>query len=149
MYKYNGENWYKAPVWYKRLRRWFVWIGGWEKANCIGWHLRHREKVPKYKYQIKDFAKGMTMKEVEEYFKTNPYKMKTRFWHTPTPISFLGHRITIQSFGIYFSLRSGYLVIIWDKRQGRKCYISRNGTSSKAHIWFYGTPKEILDSIEN
>ena len=46
MYKFNGEKWYKAPVWYKRLRRWFIWLGGWEKPNCTGWKFRIKETVP-------------------------------------------------------------------------------------------------------
>ena len=46
MYKFNGQKWYKAPVWYKRLRRWFIWIGGWEKPNCTGWKFRIKETVP-------------------------------------------------------------------------------------------------------
>ncbi|MDM8310783.1 hypothetical protein QUW36_01805 [Clostridium cadaveris] len=146
MYKYNGEKWYKAPAWYKRLRRWFIWIGGWEKANCSGWHLRYREKVPKYTSQTKDFAKGMNVSELEEYYKTHPYKMKTRFWYTPTPISLFGHRITIQDFGIYLSTRNrGYLVWNWNDK---KCYVSPNGTPSNAIKWYFGTPKEIINEIK-
>lgn len=44
-YHYNGEDqvWYvrKAGVLH-RIRKWFIWIGGWEKANDGGWRLFRR-----------------------------------------------------------------------------------------------------------
>jgi hypothetical protein len=112
MYKNNGEYWYEAPPLYKRIRKWFLWIGGWEKSNSEGWHFRY------------DHGE----------------------WRSPTPMSFLGHKITIQHFGIYFRLPSGHLHIGWSKNQGRKCYISPDGTPQNAHTWFWGLPKDILNS---
>ena len=140
MYKFNGEYWYKAPTLLKRIRKWFIWIGGWEKANCKGWHFRHKEMVPKYDYQYEEI-KGMNVGEMKEYLKDKPHKYKATFWYDPTPISFFGHRITIQTFGIYFSLPHTYIVINW---RDKKMYSSRNGTPGSAHAWFFGTPKEIV-----
>jgi hypothetical protein len=37
---WNGERWYvNEQSLLKRVRRWFVWFGGWERANG-GWQLR-------------------------------------------------------------------------------------------------------------
>jgi hypothetical protein len=38
---WNGERWYvnQQSAW-KRVRRWFVWVGGWERANGEGWQFR-------------------------------------------------------------------------------------------------------------
>lgn len=41
-YRNNGENWYRdsRSIW-KRVRQWFIWVGGWELANGSGWKLKH------------------------------------------------------------------------------------------------------------
>ena len=144
MYKFNGEKWYKAPVWYKRLRKWFIWIGGWEKPNCTGWHFRIKETVPLPK--DKEICIGMNRGQLTEFLKDRPHKTRTVCWLDPTPISFFGHRITIQSFGIHLSVRSGWIVCNW---KSKKCYISKNGTPQDAYCWFFGTPKDILDKVKN
>ena len=39
--KWNGEQWYECNHSIaKRIRRWLIWIGGWEKANGAGWRFR-------------------------------------------------------------------------------------------------------------
>jgi hypothetical protein len=42
-YHYNGNNWYERrwSLW-QHIRTWFIWIGGWEKANGKGWKLFSR-----------------------------------------------------------------------------------------------------------
>lgn len=41
IYRWSGEYWYadRRSLW-KRVRQWFIWVGGWEKANGQGWRLR-------------------------------------------------------------------------------------------------------------
>jgi hypothetical protein len=41
-YHWNGEYWYERnwSLWH-HIRTWFIWIGGWEKANGAGWRLRY------------------------------------------------------------------------------------------------------------
>jgi len=38
IYRWNGEEWYLRN-WglFHIIRNWFIWIGGWEKANGLGW----------------------------------------------------------------------------------------------------------------
>lgn len=39
-YHHNGEHWYVRD-WslFHHIRNWFIWIGGWEKANGSGWEI--------------------------------------------------------------------------------------------------------------
>src|SRR5690349_11986919 len=62
---WNGERWYVNEMsLLKRVRRWFIWIGGWELANGRGWRLR------------------------------TPREQGRQIWMHPTPVSVLGHRAT-------------------------------------------------------
>lgn len=151
MYKFNGESWYKAPTLLKRIRKWFIWIGGWEKANCSGWHFRHKEIAPKFPEQYEEI-KGMNIGEMKDYLKDKPHRYVTTFWYNPLPISLFGHRFTIQPFGVYLRLSSEYLVFSWNQRRKGKIvfrmYRSKNGTPQDAHVWYFGTPKEIIYTAE-
>lgn len=42
-YHWNGENWYSRN-WslLHHIRHWFIWFGGWEKANGEGWKILRR-----------------------------------------------------------------------------------------------------------
>lgn len=140
MYKYNGEYWYKAPPLLKRIRKWFIWIGGWERPNSTGWRFRIKTVAPKTKEQI-EYCQGKTFGEIKEYLKDKPHKTPTICWNTPTPICLFGHRITIQGFGVYISTKQGY--IVWDWKH-KYCYKSVNGTPSKAHVWYFGAPPDII-----
>lgn len=153
MYKFNGEHWYKAPVWYKRIRKWFIWIGGWEKANCEGWRIFRKDYVPHrdkdgkiIKEQIDKFNSLTSLAEKEE-FKKKHWKVKYHL-NDPTPFSLFGHWFVCYGWGMRFSLKSGYLTITWSKAEGKKCYISPNGTPSKAHTWYWGAPREIKESVK-
>lgn len=64
-WQYNGEYWFfENHSLFKRIRTWFVWFGGWEKANQTGWKFTWRG-----------------------------YGNKLKF-HDPFPLSFFGHRLT-------------------------------------------------------
>lgn len=106
--RFNGERWYvdRRSLW-KRVRTWFVWVGGWEEANGAGWRFR----IP---------------------------VGSRRIWMTPTPVSFLGHRLTI--FGHWFDFRVPGGVLVVNFRE-RHAYISRDGTPSSAHHWLWGYRK--------
>lgn len=40
IYRWNDEYWYQDKRnWLRRIRQWFIWVGGWEKANGAGWQL--------------------------------------------------------------------------------------------------------------
>jgi len=148
MIKHNGEQWYEAPPLYKRIRKWFFWIGGWEKANCKGWRFSINSERPRQLTSSeKEKVKCMSHEERLQFAKTIP-KENHRIWLDPFPMSFLGHRITFYSWGMNLKVKEGYLYLIWSKNEGRKCYISSNGTPWGAHIWYWGTPKEILKEIE-
>lgn len=71
-YRWNGEYWYadRRSLW-KRVRQWFVWVGGWEKANGAGWQFRI------------------------------PYVGKPDWlWLSAAPVSVFGHRATWYGWGI-------------------------------------------------
>jgi hypothetical protein len=59
---------------------------------------------------------------------------------SPTPISLLGGRITFYS-GRWVDIKTkhGWLVI-----QKKYCYISRDGTPSEAHVFYWGAPPGIV-----
>lgn len=41
-YNFNGEGWYLDDrTLFKRIRQWFIWIGGWELANGKGWRFTY------------------------------------------------------------------------------------------------------------
>jgi hypothetical protein len=144
MYKNNDEYWYEAPPLHKRIRKWFFWLGGWEKANSAGWrfYMKHTRPKKPTKEQ-REILVNLTPKEQHEYIKTLPERYE-RVWLSPFPISLLGHRITFYNWGMNIRTSEGYFCITWDKNQGRKCYISYDGTPSNAHIWYWGVPRDIL-----
>ena len=80
--RWNGEYWYvdqRSP--WRRIRRWCIWVGGWERANGAGWCLR----IPS--------ATG------------------GHLWMSPTPISLAGHRVTIHRHWFQVRIASGHLVV--------------------------------------
>lgn len=117
IYRWNGEYWYyDRRTWLKRVRQWFLWIGGWEQANGAGWKFR-----------------------------------TTRGNHrrSPTPIALFGHRITWYGWGGQIRLRRGWLV--FTKRihaEGRRCYISKDGTPSMAVVWYSGAPRDVVSKAK-
>ena len=164
MYKYyeNSNMWYEEPHIIKRIRKWFIWIGGLERANSTGWQFKYgrdlcipTKRTPK---ETSDFlmTSGHTVGEINNYIKNlSPEVKKTLkrtkgHWNGPTPITLFGRRITIQSFGIYLSRKhSQYLCILWSshskRRKGEKLriYLSPNGTPKDATIWYKGIPNDI------
>jgi len=149
MYKWNGEEWYKAAPLHKRIRKWFFWLGGWEKPNCLGWRVFDKDYLPSKKMTREELDKhveiinNMKTSEERDEYKRKHFKRIKRKLREITPCSFFGNTLTIQNFGVYISVRSGYLVINWNKHMGRKCYISPNGTPGSAHTWYWGTPSDI------
>ena len=112
-YHWNGEFWYRRD-WslFHRIRNWFIWIGGWEKANGEGWEIFHKT------------FQGW------------------RIWD-PTPISLFGHRVTF--FGNWWQMRThlGYLTV-----SRVHAYISRDGTTSTATIFYWGAPPDIVRQVQ-
>ena len=94
---------------FKRIREWFVWFGGWEKANGKGWRF---------------------------YLNSTRQGKPHRIWLGPTPVSLFGHHITFFTWGFQVALRHDYLVIVW--RPYRACYFSPNGTPWAATRRFWG-----------
>ena len=82
-YHWNHEEnrWYMRD-WnlFHHLRHWFVWVGGWEKANGAGWNF---------------FYRGANGK---------------RRLLSPTPISLFGHRITFYGWGWQIRVGKRWLV---------------------------------------
>ena len=76
------------------------------------------------------------------YFQFRPIKC----WDV-TPVSFLGHRITLYGWGWEIKTPWGWLV--YSKGGGcRRCYISKTATPDGAHTWFFGEPHEVVESVE-
>jgi len=115
-YHHNGENWYyDTRSMFKRIRRWFIWIGGWEKANSSGWKL------------FRTRANGM------------------RSLCNPAPIALLGHRIIHYSWGMDFRLPRRWLSVHWgDSLRGWYIYLSLDGTPSGATCWLLNPPYDVV-----
>lgn len=73
---------------------------------------------------------------------------------SPTPVSILGHRVTVYDWGASARLPNGdSLVVSWcgvaRERRWRsepaEMYISPNGTPGKAHTWFIGAPRDVRE----
>jgi len=111
----------------KRIRRWIIWIGGWEKANSSGWKF--------------------TIEHTHCNRKTGRITTIHRYLD-PTPISLFGNFLTIQPFGIHISTRWGYLCWSWRKLMQERpnlghCYLSPNATPSAATKWFWGKNRKL------
>lgn len=118
-YHHNGECWYKRN-WsiFHWIRNWFIWVGGWEKANGKGWQFR-----------------------IE-------YSSGNKGWMSPTPIAMFGHRIVIFNFfhpWVDIRLKRFRGILVFNMRKKLKCYISKDGTPSAAHIWLWNTPSEVKE----
>ena len=119
---WNGEYWYfdKRPL-LMRVRQWLIWVGGWEHGNRRDGHNQWRP----FRYSQVDHR-----------------------WHvkSPTPLSFFGHRITFQWFGVDVRRRRDYLCWHWRQRSFDRpgkgyAYLSHNATPWGAHHWFWGWEK--------
>lgn len=118
-YKHNGEYWYvDARSPFKRVRNWLIWFGGWEKADGAGWKIR------------RDSPRGGI--------------------YGPRPVSILGHRVTF--FGSWFDVRLPHTILVVRLRAGYDggpyAYLSRDGTSSRAHHWLFGAPRGVRKAAE-
>jgi len=91
---------------WKRLRRWFVWFGGWERPELSQWDRG---------------AKAW------DFF--NTYSGKRRL-NSPTPMSMLGHRITFFGWGLQVKVGKGSFVVASNSANGRadRAYWSPDGT---------------------
>jgi hypothetical protein len=124
-YNYNGEFWYcdRRPLWL-RLRQWLIWFGMWEDPRRSGRGLR-------------------PLRGADERHR--------RGWlRDPTPVSILGHRATFFGWGI--QVRLGRSWFVWcfrrfGERWRGKAYVSRDGTSARAHLWFWGEPHEVRKAV--
>lgn len=73
-----------------------------------------------------------------------------------TPLSFLGHRLTIH--GYWFNAKTpwGWLVVRFERHPVtnkvlpsiESVYISHNGTPGGAHVWLKGAPNELVKHLE-
>jgi hypothetical protein len=133
--EYNGEYWYHdiRPPWLRMLR-WLVWMGGWEEVIWTpeGVTTRYR---PRYAMRLALCARGHRSR-------------RWAVWHSLTPLSLFGHKITFQSFGFHISTRRGYLCVSWPPHTspgaaGWRVYWSPNATPSSATWWLSGAPREV------
>lgn len=60
-----------------------------------------------------------------------------------TPISLIGHRVTL--YGHWFDVKLPIGVLVVNVRD-RYAFISRNGTPGAAHTWLYGAPHDIRNA---
>jgi hypothetical protein len=101
-YHYNGEFWYRdrrsLPG---RLRRWLIWVGGWEQPDGRG--------GASWRFSI-------------------PWTPEQRIRLAPTPVSLFGHRVTFYGWGGNLRLPTGdYLV--WSRcDRAWRVYLSPDGT---------------------
>jgi hypothetical protein len=116
-YRWNGEYWYRDEGQLRRAVKWVAWFGGWEA---------HSPKRP----WTGVGGKHWTFRE--------RFKMLT-------PVSLLGHRISIYGWGWSARNRRGSLV--WTKRD-RSLYFSHDGTPDGATIWFRGAPRHVRAAAE-
>lgn len=78
---WNGERWYERNFSiFKRIRIWFLCVGGWERANHTRWEILWRDGQGKLK--IKD----------------------------PTPVGLFGHLIVFYGWGWNVRTRRGWFV---------------------------------------
>lgn len=111
---HNGEHWYEdRRSLFKRIRTWFVWFGGWEKANGAGWQLRRD-------------------KPMSGFYGPTPVAI---LGHRAT---FFGDWFQVRLRRVYLvvRLRKGY-------SGGPYAYCSPNGTPSQADTWLFGAPFEV------
>lgn len=97
---------------WRTLRKWFVWIGGWEHSELGQWD----RGLPAWE----PFRRG----ELQD----------------PTPISFFGHRITIQNRWLSVQIGRGYLNILFPnyvKTRYGHVYWSPNGTPQHPQARFF------------
>ncbi len=111
----------KNPL--KVLRRWFVWIGGWETAELSQWD---RGKKP---WEL--FGSCGSLKGPKRYIKS------------PFSVSLFGRRITCFGWGIQVKTRRGYLCASSDYAGGlpTKLYWSPNGTPGHPEARMYWRKK--------
>jgi hypothetical protein len=68
-----------------------------------------------------------------------------RFNGSPTPVSVLGHRLTVYGWGFQVRVPSGLLVVTWPhgSETSWRAFVSPNGTPQHATEWIMGAPEEI------
>lgn len=123
---WNGEYWYEnRESIRRRVGRWLIWWGGWESSSPATYD-ENGLRISKRRWRFRKPWNGKIEK-------------------CPTPVSLLGHRITIYNFEVMVRLRHAYFV--WHFRNGPHmyepigkgyAYISRNGTAAAAHTWLWG-----------
>lgn len=120
-YRDNGERWYcDDRSLFLRIRQWFVWFGGWERADNKSWEFG---------------------------FKTNVAGREKFHFMAPFPLSLFGHRIVFYGWGCDIQLPTGHLV--WSRYgHSLQVYISKDGTPQGAHHWIYGTPHDIIEKAD-
>lgn len=119
--RWNGKTWYvDNRSLAKRIRRWFFWIGGWERANSAGWDFRRddgslRDPTPMsfFGHKITYFGGWLQVHLRGRYFVWN--------WRIPA------HGPDPNGDG-------------WARGKGY-AYLSRNGTPSGAHYWLWGVER--------
>ena len=102
----NGERvYYDITPLLKRVRTWFVWIGGWERPHWDGDRFSHQ-------WRLRQSWDGKLA--------------------SPTPVSLLNHSLTLFGWGWQLTFwRWPYLRLTWSHyRKGWPVhvYISRDGT---------------------
>jgi hypothetical protein len=120
--RWNGEYWYEdRRSLFKRVRSWFIWVGGWEKPHG------NRIRDPRWAIRRDDgTVRG------------------------PTPITLFWHRLTVFNQWVSFRTRWGYVNwnfrngTFYNPIQKGYAYISRDGTPSSAHHWLWGWRAEHL-----
>jgi len=74
------------------------------------------------------------------------YKRKLK---PPTPVSLFGHRITWYGWGGQIRLGRGWLVYARrPSAEGRRLYISKDGTPGGAFVWYIGVPADVVSDAE-
>lgn len=136
-YHWNGEFWYASDrsIW-KRVRRWFIWFGGWERYNPDGsdsWQFRIPSGFPS------DLQLPAGVKRPKRWI-----------WMEPSPVSLFGHRFTYFGWGWNLSVPGGWMVYTRKRQaEGRSLYISANGTPSQARCWIIGAPHSVRQAAED
>lgn len=110
-----------TPSLMQPLRRWFIWIGGWERPELSQWD----RGVKAWDIFGKDCVTGKT--------KVNG----------PTPLSLFGHRITFQCWGIRMKWGRGHLTWSSDYAYFKptKLYWSPDGTPGHPNAKFFWRKK--------
>lgn len=135
-YFHNGEGWFQEnrSIW-KRVRRWIIWFGGWERYDEQGrdsWRFRIRSSAP------------------DSFLAQLPrWKSRRWIWMDPTPLSLFGHRFTLFGWGWQLRVKGGWMVFSRKRYSDgeRKLYISHDGTPSRAHCWIWGTPADVKRAV--